>query len=52
MLLSKTDLKEFISSMKNAFAKLDKQLITITVQDVMKEMGYHKEWQNLIRLKK
>ena len=52
MLLSKTDLKEFISLMKKAFAKLDKQLITITVEDVMKEMGYHKDWQNLIQLKK
>ena len=52
VLLAKTDLKEFISSMKNAFAKLDKQLITITVEDVMKEMGYHKDWQNLIQLKK
>lgn len=52
VLLSKTDLKEFISSMKNAFTKLDKQLITITVEDVMKEMGYHKDWQNLIQLKK
>ena len=35
MLLSKTDLKEFISSMKDAFAKLDKKLTTITVEDVM-----------------
>ena len=52
VLLAKTDLKEFISSMKNAFSKLDKQLITITVEDVMKEMGYHKDWQNLIQLKK
>lgn len=52
VLLSKTDLKEFISLMKKAFAKLDKQLITITVEDVMKEMGYHKDWQNLIQLKK
>ena len=38
--------------MKKAFAKLDKQLITIAVEDVMKEMGYHKDWQNLIQLKK
>lgn len=52
VLLSKTDLKEFISLMKKAFAKLDKQLITIAVEDVMKEMGYHKDWQNLIQLKK
>lgn len=52
VLLSRTDLKEFISLMKKAFAKLDKQPITITVEDVMKEMGHHKEWQNLIQLKK
>jgi len=52
IMLSKTDLREFISAMKNAFAKLDKQLHTISVDDVMEIMGYHKDWQNLILLKK
>ena len=51
ILLSKADLKEFIASMKVAFIKLDKQLNTIDVADVMKIMGYHTEWQNLLYLK-
>ena len=52
VLLGKTDLREFVSAMKNAFVKLEKQLKTINVQEVMDKMGYHKEWQNLLQLKK
>lgn len=52
ILLSKTDLREFVSVMKSSFAKLDKQLHTISMEDIMETMGYHKDWQNLILLKK
>lgn len=52
VLLSKAELKEFILSMKNAFTKLDKKLKTIQVDEVMKNMGYHGDWQKLILLKK
>ena len=38
--------------MKNAFTKLDKKLKTIQVDEVMKNMGYHGDWQKLILLKK
>lgn len=51
LLLEKSDLREFMSSMKTAFTKLDKQLNTISIDDVMKIMGYHKEWEKLICLK-
>jgi len=51
VLLSKTDIKEFISSMKSAFNKLSKQLHTITVEDVMRKMGYHDLWENIAKLK-
>ena len=51
MLLSKTDTKEFVSAMKNAFGKLSKQLHTITIDDVMKMMGYHRSWYNITNLK-
>lgn len=52
ILLSKNDLKEFVSAMKAAFIKLEKQLHTISVEEVMSTMGYHKEWQNLLLLRK
>ena len=52
VLLSTNDLREFVSAMKNSFTKLEKQLHTISVDDMMKTMGYHKDWQNLILLKK
>ena len=51
MLLSKADIREFVSAMKIEFAKLDKQLHTIGVSDVMKVMGYPIDWQNLVVLK-
>ena len=44
--------REFVSAMKTAFVKLDKQLHTIGVNDVMEVMGYPKDWQNLVMLKK
>jgi abortive infection bacteriophage resistance protein len=50
LLLSKTDLKEFISSMKTAFNKLQKQLHTISATDIMSMMGYDSNWTNLLKL--
>ncbi len=46
-LLSKTDTKEFVSAMNSAFGKLEKQLHTISVDDIMKKMGYCGSWENL-----
>ena len=51
MLLSKSDIKEFVSSMKSSFNKLSKQLRTITLKDVLKIMGYPISWDNIIKLK-
>ena len=51
ILLRKTDINEFVASMKNAFSKLAKQLRTISVDDVMKIMGYHNNWENIKKLK-
>lgn len=51
LLLSKTDLNEFISSMKQAFSKLQKQLHTIPATDIMAIMGFDANWTNLTKLK-
>lgn len=51
MLLSKSDIKEFVSAMKSTFNKLAKQLHTVSIDDVMKIMGYHSTWDNLAALK-
>ena len=40
LLLSKSDLNDFVSSMKNALNKLQRQLNTISIIDVMSVMGY------------
>lgn len=50
LLLSKADLKEFISSMKTSFNKLHKQLHTISANNVMSIMGYDSNWTNLLKL--
>lgn len=50
LLLSKSDLNEFISSMKSSFAKLQKQLKTIPSTDIMGIMGYDSNWTNLTKL--
>lgn len=50
LLLRKSDLNEFISSMKTAFCKLQKQLHTISATDVMLIMGYDANWTNLTKL--
>ena len=51
MLLDKTDIREFVSSMKSAFGKLGKGLHTISVDDVMNVMGYGSSWTSLPNLK-
>ena len=51
LLLSKSDLNEFISSMKTAFYKLHRQLHTIKASDIMTVMGYDTNWTNLIKLR-
>lgn len=51
MILSKTDTKDFVYSMKTSFNKLAKQIKTINIDDVMKIMGYPKNWDNIIQLK-
>ena len=50
LLLSKSDLNDFISSMKSAFSKLQKQLHTISSADIMSIMGYGANWTNLANL--
>jgi hypothetical protein len=50
LLLSKSDLKDFISSMRTAFGKLQKQLHTISATDIMSIMGYDANWTNLANL--
>lgn len=50
LLLRKTDLNEFISSMKTAFSKLQKQLHTISSKDIMFIMGFDINWMNLTKL--
>ena len=50
LLLSKSDLNDFISSMRTAFGKLQKQLYTISATDIMSIMGYDANWTNLANL--
>ena len=50
LLLSKTELNEFISSMRSAFNKLQKQLHTIPASDIMSIMGFDANWMNITQL--
>lgn len=50
LLLSKSDINDFISSLRTAFNKLGKQLHTISATDIMTIMGYHANWTNLSKL--
>lgn len=52
LILSKSDLTEFISLMKSAINKLNKQLHTISATDILAIMGYGSNWTNLIKLNK
>lgn len=47
LLLSKSDLNDFVSSMKNALNKLQRQLNTISIIDVMSVMGYGTNWMKI-----
>lgn len=50
LLLSRTDLNEFVSSMRTTFNKLQKQLHTIPAADIMTIMGFDANWTNLTKL--
>lgn len=50
LLLAKSDLNEFVSLMKAAFHKLQKQLHTIPASDIMSIMGYDENWVNITKL--
>lgn len=50
LLLSKSDLNEFISPMRAAFGKLHRQLHTIPASDIMSIMGYGSNWMNPSKL--
>ena len=50
--LSKTELKDFVSAMSSAIMKLQKQLHTIPVSTVLREMGFGTTWTKLTELKK
>lgn len=50
ILLSKTDLKEFLSSMRLAFNKLQRQIHTISATNIMAIMGYGPGWEKLKEL--
>ena len=51
MILDKSDVEEFISSMETIFNKLSKQLHVISIDDVMQHMGYQSDWKEILRLK-
>nr|WP_300823448.1 Abi family protein [uncultured Schaedlerella sp.] len=51
LLLNKADLKEFVSAMKSAFKKLQRQVKTVPAADIMLIMGYGTNWDNLLCLK-
>ncbi|MGN1369992.1 MAG: Abi family protein [Aristaeellaceae bacterium] len=51
LILNKTDIKSFITSMNAAFDKLSKQLHTISVDRIMMTMGFGPTWKNLPLLK-
>lgn len=50
LLLSKTDVKEFVASMRNLFGKLQKQIKTISSNEIMAKMGFDANWTNLTKL--
>lgn len=50
LILHKTDSKEFVSAMNKEFKKLDKELSTITADQIKLEMGYGPNWKKLPQL--
>ncbi len=51
LLLSKTDRKEFVSLMRAAFSKLDKQMKSTPASEVMKIMGFGSNWDSILKLR-
>lgn len=51
LLLSKTDTKEFVAAMDKEFKKLNKELSTITANQIMLIMGFGPNWKKLKQLK-
>ena len=51
LLLRKSELNDFISSIQTMFAKLQKHLHTIPSTKIMSVMGYNSNWSNLSKLK-
>ena len=51
LLLSKTDTKEFVSLMRAAFSKLDKQMKSTPASEVMKIMGFGSNWDSILKLR-
>lgn len=49
-LLSKQDLKEFVSSMDREIKKLSRHLKVIPYQNVLTKMGYTSDWKNILKL--
>lgn len=49
-LLTHTELKEFVSSMDSCIKKLNRQLITISINDILKVMGYPPNWKDILKL--
>lgn len=50
LLLTRSDLKEFVSAMKSAFQKLQKQVHTVPPAEILLLMGYGTNWDNLLNL--
>lgn len=50
LMLPKSSFNKFISSIKVLFEKLDKELNTITLDDVKTQMGFPSTWQNITKL--
>ena len=51
LLLSRTDIKEFVSAMEKEFKKLNKDLSTITADQIKVKMGFGPKWQKLTQLR-
>lgn len=50
LILSKADAKEFVAAMDREFKKLDKELSTITANQIMLKMGFGPNWKKLPQL--
>lgn len=51
LLLSKSDINDFIFAMDKEFKKLDKELNTISANQIMEKMGFGPNWKKLTQLK-